>query len=79
MYVSLCSYGRHLAASRLASPRLAPRQAVLQAVAITMIITVGLTLYTMQSKYDFSGWGAWLCLSASCCLPGWPCVVVAAC
>ncbi|KAG8956293.1 hypothetical protein FRC04_004373 [Tulasnella sp. 424] len=33
---------------------------VLQALVITMGVFLGLTLWTMQSKYDFSGMGTWL-------------------
>ena len=31
---------------------------VLKAFVITTAVFIGLTLYTMQSKYDFSTWGA---------------------
>lgn len=31
---------------------------VLKAFVITSAVFVGLTVYTMQSKYDFSTWGA---------------------
>ncbi|XP_013780187.1 protein lifeguard 4-like isoform X2 [Limulus polyphemus] len=34
--------------------------AVLQAFVLTMAVTIGLTLYTFQSKRDFSTWGAGL-------------------
>ncbi|KAF9805230.1 hypothetical protein IEO21_09136 [Rhodonia placenta] len=33
---------------------------VLQALLITVGVFLGLTLFTLQSKYDFSGMGAWL-------------------
>ncbi|CCL98655.1 uncharacterized protein FIBRA_00657 [Fibroporia radiculosa] len=33
---------------------------VLQALLITLGVFLGLTLFTLQSKYDFSGMGAWL-------------------
>ncbi|GAA96476.1 uncharacterized protein L969DRAFT_94564 [Mixia osmundae IAM 14324] len=33
---------------------------VLQALVITCFVFVGLTLFTMQSKYDFSHWGSYL-------------------
>jgi hypothetical protein len=33
---------------------------VLQALVLTLIVFAGLTLFTMQSKYDFSGMGPWL-------------------
>ncbi|KAI0675156.1 UPF0005-domain-containing protein [Trametes maxima] len=33
---------------------------VLQALLITVGVFLGLTLFTMQSKYDFSGMGSWL-------------------
>jgi len=33
---------------------------ILQALLITLGVFVGLTLFTMQSKYDFSGMGPWL-------------------
>ncbi|PCH36124.1 UPF0005-domain-containing protein, partial [Wolfiporia cocos MD-104 SS10] len=33
---------------------------VLQALLITLGVFLGLTLFTLQSKYDFSGLGAWL-------------------
>jgi protein lifeguard len=35
-------------------------QVVLQALLITLGVFLGLTLFTLQSKYDFSGMGPWL-------------------
>ena len=32
---------------------------VLKAFIITMMAVVGLTIYTAQSTYDYSTWGAW--------------------
>jgi len=37
-----------------------PREVVLQASILTLAIFVALSLFTMQSKYDFSSWGAGL-------------------
>lgn len=34
------------------------KMVVLEAVVLTLGVTVGLTMYTMQSKRDFSSWGA---------------------
>ena len=33
---------------------------VMQALLITLGVFLGLTLFTLQSKYDFSGMGPWL-------------------
>ena len=38
---------------------------VLKAFVITTAVFIGLTLYTMQSKYDFSTWGARYILTLS--------------
>jgi len=38
-------------------------QVVLQALLVTLGVFIGLTLFTLQSKYDFSGMGPFLCAS----------------
>jgi FtsH-binding integral membrane protein len=35
------------------------KQIVLEAFILTAAVFVGLTVYTLQSKRDYSTWGAW--------------------